>query len=116
MQEFGSTRLMPNESMDDFLNRFKGITDNLQSLEKVIKCFDMNNKVLRSQPMEYNSINPIEIYKDIYKNVIPRIDGNTKECENQDDSLKEKRARRSNARKEKECCSQRNTRRLFNRR
>ena len=65
-QEFESLLVMPNESMDVFLNRFKDITNNLQSFEKVVTCFDMNNKVLRSLPMEYNSIiNPIQIYKDI---------------------------------------------------
>ena len=69
-QEFESIRLLLNESIDKFLNRFKNITNNLQSLEKVITCFEMNNKVLRSLPMEYNSIiNPIEIYKDM--NTLP---------------------------------------------
>ena len=64
-QEFESIRLMPNELINNFLNRFKGISNNLQSFEKVITCFEMN-KVLRSLPGEYNSIiNPIEIYKDI---------------------------------------------------
>ena len=51
-------------------NRFKAITNNLQSLGKVITCFEMNNKVLRSLPIEYNNIiNPIEIYKDT--NIMP---------------------------------------------
>ena len=58
---------MPNGSIDDFLNRFKGIiTNNVQSLEKVITCFEMNNKIFRFLLMEYNSIiNLIEIYKGI---------------------------------------------------
>ena len=69
-QDFESIRLLPNESIDEFLNRFKSITNNLQSLEKVITCFEMSNKVLRPLPMEYNSIiNPIEICKDI--NTLP---------------------------------------------
>ena len=67
-QESESIRLLLNESMDDFLNKFKGITNNLHSLGRKVKIFDMNNKVLRSLPMEYNSImNPIEIYKNINK-------------------------------------------------
>ena len=59
-QDFESIRLLPNESIDEFLNKFKSITKNLQSFRKVISCFEMNNKVLRSLPMKYNSIiNPI---------------------------------------------------------
>ena len=66
--EFESIGLMPNESMEGFLNRFKEMTNNLQSLRRDITCFDMNNKVLRSLLIEYNSIiNPIKIYKDINK-------------------------------------------------
>ena len=65
-QDFETIRLLPNESINKFLNRFKSITNNLQYLEKVITCFEMNNKVVRYLPMEYNSIiNPVEIYKDI---------------------------------------------------
>jgi len=57
---------MPNESIDDFLNKFKSIANNLQSLGKVTACFEKNNKVLRSLSTEYNNaINSIEIYKDI---------------------------------------------------
>jgi len=67
-QEFESIRLLLNESMDDFLNKFKGITNNLQLLGRKVTSSDMNNKVLRSLPMEYNTIiNPIQIYKDINK-------------------------------------------------
>ena len=69
-QGFEFIRLLPNESIDEFLNRFKSITNNLQSLGKIITYFEMNNKVLRSLPIKYNSIiNPIEIYKDI--NTLP---------------------------------------------
>jgi len=35
-QDFESIRLLPNESIDEFLNMFKSITNNLQSLIKVI--------------------------------------------------------------------------------
>jgi len=69
-QDFESIRLLPNESIDEFLNRFKSIANNLQSFGKVITGFKMNNKVLRSLPMKYNNIiNLIEIYKDI--NTLP---------------------------------------------
>ena len=68
-QDFESIRLLPNESIDEIFNWLKSITNNLQSHGKVITCFEMNNKALRS-PMEYNSIiNPIEIYMDI--NTLP---------------------------------------------
>ena len=92
-QDFESIRLLPNESIDEFLNRFKSITNNLQSLEKIITCFEMNNKLLRFLPMEYNCIiNPIEIYKDI-NTPFSRIDGDFEECGDQDESSKEERAR-----------------------
>ena len=67
-QEFESIRLLLNELMDDFLNKFKGITNNLQSLGRKVTSSDMSNKVLRSLPMKCNSIiNPIKINKDINK-------------------------------------------------
>ena len=69
-QEFEFIRLLPNESIDEFLNRFKIITNNLRSLGKIITCSEINNKVLSSLLMKYNSIiNPIEYYKDI--NTLP---------------------------------------------
>ena len=40
-QDFENIRLLSNESFDDFLNRFKSITNNLQS-RKDITCFEMH--------------------------------------------------------------------------
>jgi len=36
IQDFKSIRLLPNESIDDFLNMFKNIANNIQSLGKII--------------------------------------------------------------------------------
>ena len=84
---------MPNESIDELLNKFNGVTNNLQSLGKVITCFEMNNKVLRSLPIEYNNIiNLITSYKNI--NTMPFQElMNLEEYRDQDESPKEKRAR-----------------------
>ena len=55
-QEFEIITLLPNEFIDDFLNKFKRINNNLQSLGKEITCFEMNNKILRSLPIETTTL------------------------------------------------------------
>jgi len=79
-QEFESIRLFPNESIDEFLNWFKSITNNLQSLEKslivlkwTIKCWDiyLRNKIVSSIPLRSTKISTL---------FLPRINGDFDGC------------------------------------
>jgi len=55
-----------NEAIDEFFNRFKSITNELQAIEKDVTDAEMNNKVLKLLPKKWNTIiHLLEIVQDM---------------------------------------------------
>ena len=54
-----------NEAIDVFINQFKGITNELQALEREVTDTTMNNKILRSLPKWNTIIHPLEMIHDV---------------------------------------------------